>query len=278
MNKKRNVLFLAVVHLLAAGNLGCSQLPPPTPTQYDVGLIYMFPGVEGGPATLTNAAHGLRDAGVESAIELFDWQRPIGGLTNLTLLAENRTKALEVVDRVRDFRDEHPAAPIDLIGYSGGGGMAIFVAEALPPDVRVRNVILAHPALCPTYDLDPTLEHIDGKLVNFYSTGEWVILGLGTTLFGTMDRSVGASAGMTGFQVEKAAALPDMRRHVEQRAWSPEMISSGHWGDHIGILAREWNRRYVAPYLLQTEPAHIPPPEQLATTFAMRAAPSEPRR
>ncbi|MBI4582177.1 MAG: hypothetical protein HY718_20950 [Planctomycetes bacterium] len=75
-----------------------------------------------------------------------------------------------------------------------------------------------------------------------------MIGGLGTELFGTMDRQKTASAGYIGFrdgndQLLKCAGL-------QQIAWTPAWRRLGHGGDHIGYLARPWAREVLAPLLI----------------------------
>lgn len=214
----------------------------------------MFPGIEGGQWHLRGAYEGLRDAGVESAIYIHDWQRPslLGGLPNLVEIERNRRLAAEAAERIADYASKYPRGTIDLVGYSGGGGLAIMVAEALPPHVRLRHVILAQPAISPSYDLTDSLSHVEGKLVNYYSPFDWVILGLGTTLFGTMDRAYVASAGRDGFDLSAAVPVESMRVLVEQRD-----ASKTHYGGHYGMITREWNRRWVGPYLRENCAANL---------------------
>lgn len=236
---------------------GCWQAPGPTAHQTERGLVWMLPGVEGGPWSLMWAHTALRDAGVEAEIRVFDWERPFGTLENLTDYEGNLERAGQIAGTIEEYRRAHPAAPIDMVGYSGGGGLAVMTAEALPQDVRLRNVVLVQPALSPDYDLVPALLRIDGKLVNFYSPHDWLILGLGTQVFGTMDRKEVASAGKERFDLEEAVRDPVLRERVEQRGWTSRMIGSGHFGNHASILGYWWNKEYVAPYLLDAEPEGV---------------------
>lgn len=230
---------------------GCCNPPGPTARQAERGLVWLLPGIEGRPWRLSWAHAAFRDAGVDSEIRVFDWGwLPFDPLRNLTDYEGNLEKAAGIADQIVAYRQQHREGPIDLVGYSGGGGLAIMVAEALPEDLRLRNVILAQPALSPDYDLTPALSHIDGKLVNFHSPYDWLMLGIGTTLFGTMDRKEVASAGKVGFDLELAARDSALRQKVEQRGWKAEMIGSGHFGNHLSILSYWWNKRYLAPYLL----------------------------
>jgi pimeloyl-ACP methyl ester carboxylesterase len=210
----------------------------------------VLPGIEGGRATMYWVCSAFRDAGVDAEIRVVEWGRPFGTLQNLTDYEGNLAKAAEIADRIIAYQGEHSGARIDIVGYSGGGGLAVMVAEALPETASLHNVILVQAALSPDYDLTSALRRINGRLVNFYSPYDWLILGLGTELLGTIDRKEVTSAGKDGFELDAAVRDPELRAKVEQRRWRLEMIGSGHFGNHLGILSYYWNRRYIAPYLL----------------------------
>ncbi len=210
----------------------------------------MFPGVEGGPLALGEARRAFRDVGVESRIQTHDYGRPFGLLANLMAYDSNRRAAVSIAKQIVEYRVKHPSTPIDLVGYSGGGGMAVMVAEALPEDVRLRNVVLCQPAISPTYNLSTALRRVDGKLVNLYATNDWFMLGLGTSVFGTMDREYTAAAGKDGFTEPLELDDPKLAARFEQRCWTPDMIFVGHGGMHAGILSYGWNKAMVAPWVV----------------------------
>ncbi len=229
---------------------GCGN--PETPVDRLCGehLIWLFPGVEGGTWSMSNVARAIRDAGITADIRIHDWERPFGVIRNLTALERNRRSAEVIAHWIAQYHKLHPKASIDLVGYSGGGGMALMAAEALPSTTHVRNVILVHPAVSPSYDLTPALRRLDGLLINFWSELDVVMLGMGTSLFGTMDRRHGASAGMRGFDPDAAVSDPTLRSRLVQHKWTWREAHAGHIGLHLCILLYEWNRQYVVPYLL----------------------------
>ena len=57
---------------------GCAQIHPPTTEREDPGLVWLLPGIEGGPLTLQLAYKGMRDAGVTAEVRIYDWERPLG--------------------------------------------------------------------------------------------------------------------------------------------------------------------------------------------------------
>ncbi len=266
------VLWLMPLSMLNL-TFGCWRPDAATKVELSRGAIWLMPGIEGGPSILKDAVLGIRDAGVDQAIFVFDWER-VFGLSNLMDHDGNRRKAAQIASEVLAYRAAYPDQTIDLVGYSGGGGMAVFVAEALPPDVRLRNIVLCQPALSPTYDLTEALTRLEGRLVNLHSPMDWFILGAGTSVFGTMDRRNVTAAGRFGFDVE-AAAPPALRNKITQISWDKEMLRQLHLGGHAQIISRTWNHALVAPWLqLPTDVVAVP-----ATTPAPNlsaAAPASP--
>ncbi len=241
---------LAALWLMPLVMVGCRTPVSLHPGQYERGLVWVFPGVEGGAARMRPAIRAFRDAGVEAAVEVHDWHRPLGLVRNLVDHERNRADARRIAARIGRYQEEYPNNPIDLVGYSGGGGMAVMVAEALPERIRVRHIVLVQPALSSRYNLSSTIRHVDGTLVHFSSPLDAIILGAGTTLLGTMDRVHGPSTGWLGIDLDHAVPEKELRDKVTQIAWSPSMLSSGHWGGHMQIFGFAWNLRYVAPHLL----------------------------
>lgn len=247
---------------LAAAILGCGVPPEPTVLHVDrlkitepdaeQGLLWMFPGMVGPQWEMGPAFRGLRDAGLIRQVEFFQWDQPgIQIFDHLTEYERNRELAAEVAARIVTYRDAYPTQPIDLIGYSAGAALAVWVAEALPADVRLNNVVLAQPGLSPTYDLTAALENIDGKLIVFYSPTDWVLAAGFTRVFGTLDRRFVVSAGKDGFILDAAVPDPELRAKVQQVGWNEEWAAVGHPGNHMAILQYRWNRYIVAPYLLE---------------------------
>lgn len=235
--------------------MGCERAPA-SPADSAPGMIYVFPGINGGDLSIALARAAIRD-GDAREIRTFRWPHAFHPLRNLTDVEGNRAAAERVAVEIATFRALHPNDPIDLIGYSGGGGIALLVAERLPMDVRVRNLILVQAAIDPRHDLGPALQHISGRLHNFCSPFDGAILGLGTRVFGNIDASHGDAAGRFGFDIDLAIHDQAQRCRFEQHPWQPVMFLFGHYGGHFGMLGYRWNRRYIAP-LLQTRTLSAP--------------------
>lgn len=220
------------------------------------GLVYVFPGIEGNAFWLAQARRGYRDGGITAEIRQFDWGRPLNTLANLTDLEGNRKKAATVAAELTQWRVENPSAPLDVVAYSGGGGMALLALELLPLEMHVRNVVLVQPATSPTYNMVPALARITGRMTHFFSPDDSVILGWGTTTFGTTDRWHGPAAGKNGFDITAALADETSRGKFEQIAWSEAWREAGHRGDHVSMLGYRWNRDFVVPALMGEIPRH----------------------
>jgi pimeloyl-ACP methyl ester carboxylesterase len=227
---------------------GCEQPASQTAKSAPDNLVLMLPGVEGGSWQLTSVVDGLHDAGVRQEIEIIPWGKwPLSSMDNLMNHEANLERAKKISERIAAHRQTHPSSSITLVGYSGGGGIAVMVAEALPENVSIDRLILIAAAVSPEYDLTKVLSHVRGNMVNFYSENDWFMLGWGTQTFGTIDRKNTAAAGRIGFV--DAAGKPRESQQIKQIEWRPDWARLGHWGGHIGWLARPWAREVLAAQL-----------------------------
>src|SRR5690606_24574530 len=125
---------------------------------------------------------------------------------------------------IAEWREAHPADPFYLVGYSGGGGMAVLVVDALPAGVEIDRLILIAPAISPAYPLERNvLPKVTGLVVSYASERDLQV-GWGTRTFGTIDRERVDSAGAVGFTADDDK--------VVQWRWSPSARELGHRGSH----------------------------------------------
>jgi len=247
-SNKMSACFVVMPFILLSSLAGCFQPEPITQVQLERGKIVMLPGVESGAWQFEKTHKGLRAAGIDRAIEVIEWGlRPFGSLPNLVDLPANQQRARCVADRIAKYHENYPDKPITLIGYSGGGGLAVLTAEALADEVMLDRLILLAPALSPEYDLSKALSKCRNGCVHFYSNNDWWTLGVGTSLFGTIDRKQTDSAGYVGFKNAKGDILNHGR--LTQIAWKPEWIVLGHRGGHTGWLAKDWAQKTLAPQI-----------------------------
>lgn len=229
-------------------SIGCSYQPPIERGQLDHGYILLLTGVECYGSYHQEFVRGLREGGVGAAIEVSEWgYKPFGTFKNLYNYPANRDIAARIAPRVIDYAKEHPNRPITLIGYSGGGAMALWLAESLPDPFQVDRIILSAPAISPRYDIGPALRHARRGMTVFYSARDWFMAGIATETWGTMDRVKTAAAGQLGFQDERGELLKC--EGLTQIPWRPEWRPLGHDGGHSGWRARAWARQVLAPLL-----------------------------
>lgn len=224
-----------------------------TVDRYRAGVVFVLPGIEGRSFANYNIAVGLDEGGIPSAIEIYDWTIGLPGaqLANLALLPRNREKAAQLAQRIVAHQNEYPGTPVHLVGHSGGAGLLVLAMEALPADRRVDCAVLLAPAVTPDYDLSRALLHV-ARMYNFYSNLDLGLLGVGTSLFGNIDRDFGPSAGAIGFQppFDTMDASADLyRARLVQVEWTPELLRVGASGNHFGWSSRTFARLYLAPLL-----------------------------
>ncbi len=151
-------------------------------------------------------------------------------------------EARRLADFIIEQRRQCPQRPIYLVGYSCGGYIATRALELLPPGIRVEGVVLLAAALDPRRDLALAASAVGGNMVITSSPGDWLILGLGTLLFGTGDRRWRPSMGMIG----PAGACPPNVRHLR---WRLRDVATGHTGGHFGASAAGYFQARIAPHL-----------------------------
>jgi pimeloyl-ACP methyl ester carboxylesterase len=140
------------------------------------------------------------------------------------------------------YQDAHPDLPVYIVGHSGGGGVAVFAAEALPSGHKIDGLVLLSPSLSRGYDLSKALANSRNGLVNFYSRNDVGFLVVGTTVIGNVDGNHGPSAGAVGFS--------NTFSDLYQVPWSEDMASSGNEGGHLDTTVSTFVSQYVAPWVL----------------------------
>jgi pimeloyl-ACP methyl ester carboxylesterase len=253
MTRSVPAIVVAALALAGCGGRGEPLQPYLNYSGLSRGLVVVLPGVEGRGPFNEAICEGLADGGVSWAIDLADWTTsvPMSYLVNLRDESRNRVKAEDIADAIVRYRMAYPNAPVVLVGQSSGGGMAIWVAEALPPTERIDGIITLAPSLSPEYPLDSALLRTRRGIVNFYSERDWLILGVGTTLSGTMDGQHTSSAGRVGFTPALGGRSQELyERKLFQIPWQPGMAETGNRGLHLTSGARLFVAAYVAPLVL----------------------------
>lgn len=251
-------LAFSVAMLFVLG--GCFDVPKEfqTASRYDYGLIIVLPGIEGPGMFNHDVAVGLGDGGVSSAIEIHDWTTGVPGnfVWNLADFERNRDAAKRLAVKIVNYRQIHPNRPVHLVGHSGGAGIAVLALESLPKGTRIDMALLLAPALSPEYDLSAALRHTRVGVCNFYSENDVTLLKYGTSVFGSIDREFGESAGAVGFHAPATLSAEDRKLYddrLRQVRWSPMLARRGASGSHIGWTSKEFVKSYLAPIVRKNE-------------------------
>ena len=227
--------------------------PTPTrpPADEGSGLVLVADGVGGLDLCGTGLIHAAAKAGSSHEIRVLPWGHGFGRWhRDLTNVENHRDWAARMVAEVEAFRNEKPAAPVFLVGKSGGTGVVVRALEGLPEDA-VEAAVLLSSALSPGYDLSRALRAVRRELVLFWSPLDLIVLGVGTRLFGTIDRVSGVSAGLVGFRqpVDLDESGRAQYAKLRQIRWSPGMARTGYLGGHVGPDHPAFLGRYVLPIL-----------------------------
>lgn len=167
------------------------------------------------------------------------WGRTFLGIRNLRAEQENIEAARNLAGDIVRWRREHPDRLLYLMGYSGGGGVASLVLAELPDGITIDRLILIAPAISAEYPIEHyAKEHIRDFVVNFASEKDMQV-GLGTRIFGTIDRKYEYAAGYAGFAASFAK--------LAQWHWRRQDRQFGHRGNHVAYLGRRWQRDFLLP-------------------------------
>ena len=243
-----------------------------TPERLSRGLVLILPGIEGESSFNRDIRDGLANGGVDCGIEICHWGTPelplAGPLINQMNFLGNRNEGKRIARRIAEYQDRYPHAPVYLVGHSGGGGIAVFAAESLPPGHKVDGLILLAPSISSGYNLDKALANTRYGIVNFYSPADVGFLVLGTTLAGNVDGARGPAAGAFGFDRPLLVALPESyQRLVQVNATDAGVIADAH----TAATGQKFVSTRVAPYISDWPGQSPPPRSKLHATTQLSA-------
>lgn len=205
------------------------------------GRILVLPGVYNTRFQLNGFVERAEERLPDFDVEVRRWGTPLLPLKNLRKHERNVETAASIAAEIAEWREQHPDDPFYLIGYSGGGGIAVLVADALPAGAQIDRLILVAPAISPGYPLESdVLPHVRDFIVNYASERDLQV-GWGTRTFGTIDREHVDSAGAVGFALNHP--------QVVQWFWSPAARALGHRGNHVAYLGKDWQAAALLPAL-----------------------------
>ena len=227
------------------------------PARMEHGLIIILPGIEGCSSINDSIARGLVAGQLSHAIQIIDWRRfrPWNPL-HLAMQRHNRTQARVVAELIVSYQRNFPGQPVHLIGHSAGAGMALFVLEQLQDDQAVTSVTLLSAAVSRKFDVGRLLNRTKAGIWNFYSALDLPTVGIGTMLFGTMDRRHTVSAGALGFVTGNCDSISpeipqEQRPRLNQIPYQKSMAKSWNFGGHFGSTNAVFVRENIAPICRQ---------------------------
>ncbi len=226
-------LIIAPVYRLLYGPPLSGLNPAPGTARGDGGpqdrpLAIVADGVGGFDVCGTGLRYVMAAEGLPHAIEVCPWGHGFGRwLADLTDVGNRDAKARSIAEMIKRFKTAQPDQPVFVVAKSGGSGVVVKALELLDQDA-VERVILLAPALSPSYDLTRALGAVRGEMVVFWSPLDVFILGLGTRVFGTIDRVRTAGAGLVGFEAPAGNDLAGAELCLFQSPSDPLAASDDH--------------------------------------------------
>jgi hypothetical protein len=247
-------LFLLLPGCMA--NLTGVNLPTTNATDLPRGPVLIHvPGTAGDTFFDRWFTDGVQDGGLQVTVEHYEWttwkKRHLAAIYDLD---QNRRDAAQLAERITELARDEPDRPIIITSESGGGAFSAFALEQLPPDVQIQSWVMLAPALSPEYDLSAALKHVRGQAYVFTNKVDWLFLGVGTWIFGTLDRQHVAAAGEVGFTMPPSGE-PQQYAKIVTIPYHWSWARYGYFGDHSGGLSPFFGRAIVAPIL---ETGHVP--------------------
>lgn len=229
------------------------------------GLTLILTGIQGRSLLEQQIALGLADAGVAGRMQIVDWTtgNPLRMLQHLRGRHLAADAAEKLAQRVVEYRREHPDAPVQIVGYSGGGYVALLLLELLPPGTRVTQAILLAPSVSPYLDVTPLASRTEQGLTHFCSPFDFLVLGALTAVVGTTDGWHSPSAGLVGFHPEglelpgeQEIASPEIVDRFREYQYRFRWLGKFHYGGHFGYANRVWASEMLGRLLTAPDDFH----------------------
>lgn len=218
-------------------------------------VLIVVGGVGGFQLAPLLARRALRERNEQIGTIAYKWQFGIPGdvLTDLVWSRRNRVMSARLARYIANLRRKYRQTRIHILAFSGGAGIATFACERLAGRGLIETLILIAPALSPTYNLGPALRAVQRCYVLVSHLDRW-ILGLGTRIFGTMDRQRSPSAGYCGFEMPQDLPSQDADAYDRCRVidWTPAMLRDGNHGGHVGWVSTSFLRAHLVDLIRGT--------------------------
>ncbi len=240
MRKMSQWIGLAGLVCVGLGGCGPTLSTHMQPERKAHGLAVILPGIEGVSGYNLNIKKGLINSGLDWAVTTYSWGRPVpllGPLINQMDVVGNRLAGQQIARWIaKEYLDKYPGRPVWLIGHSGGGGVAVFAAEAMPPGKKITGLVLLSASIHKDYDLSKAMGRLEYGIVNYYNPDDSALLALGTTITSNVDGRRGPSAGLRGF----TSNHPKLRN---------VLVTGGSMDPHGAATRAAFVQRNVVPWL-----------------------------
>lgn len=255
---------------------GCQFAPAPlalthSPAAKQTYVLHL-PGIAGETDFDRWWVEGLGEGGVADHLEVYDWTQPNIWIPALRAYAHNRAEARVIANRIAAKLKADPEARIVLTAWSGGCQVAVWALEDLPDDVKIQSLLVVSPSITPNYDLTNALRHVRGSMFALTSPGDWFILGVGTSLFGTSNGVFTPAAGLVGF-IRPATADAREYKKLHEMPYDSKWLRFGDIGDHTGAMGKTFAREILAPVLIEDAEGETPAKPTLASETTSQDAP-----
>ena len=216
-------LAFSLLALAAATLAGCASTHDAGRADY--GKTYYIDGAGNWGFGTTSVAKALKEAGYPGSVEAYLWTTSFNPAIDQVNRPAARLRAAALSDKIRRYLKTYPDNDVNIIALSAGTGVAIWAVEALPPGMKVNNLVLLGSSLSSTYDTTRAFEHIKGRIYVYYSPADPILSGP-VRILGTIDGSFDEPAGLVGLHGPRLSAV----RTAPLPAVTPGRTSAGGSG------------------------------------------------
>ncbi|MFH1747493.1 MAG: alpha/beta hydrolase [Planctomycetota bacterium] len=245
-------LVLAVV-IVVVTITGCGPSFGPR-AQY--GVAFYCPGAGNIDFGDQGVRQGLERAGYRGQVASVMWTVSFNPAIDQALRINAHLGASRLASFIKQYIEQYPGRPVNLIGLSAGTGVAIWALEDLDPQYQVDNVVLLSSSLHHKYDVGKALKRVKGKIYNYYSSEDPILAGP-MKIFGTIDGVFFEDgAGAVGLH------SPTGAERIVNIPWQPEFKQYGYHGMHTDVTSPAFVQARISQHInsqaaLQTKTATV---------------------